>query len=319
MMTNCQDDELLSALSSAEDVLLESLRESRAREAAGLILSADFLLVATGAGMSAGAGLPTYRQYGRDGLSAAVATGVYSVSGEEMSYEDIASPQALREAPRSFHAFMTRFYNLAADAQPTRAYRSLRAWQDFLFPDRSFTFTSNVDGMHLRAGCAGVLECHGSNMRWQCAVPCTRQVWDVGCTVPGFRFPATAAPGRFGPPMCPTGDPLAAGEPSPMPIEEAAASFVRRCGAPPAGCDDAAAATAIVCPHCDGPARPAMLLFGEDHAALHELPEQASAWREWRQRLEAELACASQLPSTVHTLSTPPHANEDGCTRCCVG
>ena len=174
------DDEDIRALSAAELRLLHLMREERCHEAAALILAADFLLVATGAGMSVGCGLSTYRSYGADGSEVPVSTGVSDAEGTELRYEELASPEALRVAPRCFYAFTLGFYNATADAKPTAGYRTLAAWQQLLFaPEDSFVFTSNVDGMHLRAGSQQVAECHGSKMRWQCAAPCRQQVWDV--------------------------------------------------------------------------------------------------------------------------------------------
>ena len=179
------DDDDIRALSTAELRLLHLMREERCHEAAALILAADFLLVATGAGMSAGCGLKTYRSYSADGSEVPVSTGVSDAEGAELRYEELASPEALRVAPRCFYAFALGFYNAAADAKPTAGYRTLAAWQQLLFdPDDSFVFTSNVDGMHLRAGSQRVAECHGSKMRWQCAAPCRQQVWHAAESLP---------------------------------------------------------------------------------------------------------------------------------------
>ena len=179
------DDDDIRALSTAELRLLHLMREERCHEAAALILAADFLLVATGAGMSAGCGLKTYRSYSADGSEVPVSTGVSDAEGAEVRYEELASPEALRVAPRCFYAFALGFYNAAADAKPTAGYRTLAAWQQLLFdPDDSFVFTSNVDGMHLRAGSQRVAECHGSKMRWQCAAPCRQQVWHAAESLP---------------------------------------------------------------------------------------------------------------------------------------
>ena len=266
-----EEDELLRALSSAEDGLLDSLREDRARDAAAAIHAADYLLVATGAGMSAGAGMTVYRSYDRDGPSAASGTGIFR-SGQEVTYEELASPEALTRTPMDFHTFMTRFYNAAAEARPSAAYYSLRDWQRRLGRDRAFTFTSNVDGLHLRAGCDHVLECHGSKMRWQCATPCTEQVWDIHGASSDFRFPEAFAPGD--------GDEARTVAAVAADSTSATASFMAVCGErrqPP------------TCPHCHGPARPAVLLFGSDGAALYERPTQVAAWRDWRRRVEDDL------------------------------
>lgn len=315
-------DDGLRALSAAENKLMEQLLEGRIEAAAARICSADFLLVATGAGMSVGCGLTTYRS-SEDGLPA-LRSGVHDEDGSEVPYELLASPTALSETPTMFYDFMCRFYNAARDAQPSTAYRTLRALLDLHFPgERGFVFTSNVDGMHIRAGFEGrVFECHGSKMRWQCAEPCQRRTWDLGSVKPDFRFPigaeaaataATAAAAAVATRVA--GEAAAAGVAARV---DAAADEAADAGAEAGDeanspkrqrrLDDAAqrqlgdrvdasscaveaerfvescAATGRpICPACGGPARPAVLLFGADDAALYEEPGQLDAWSAWRQ------------------------------------
>ena len=169
-----EDDGDMRALASAECLLLDALREERCRTAASALLNADYMLLGTGAGMSVGCGLRTYKSYaalsegcfpGFDETLREIQTSV----GSCLPYEQVASPETLQQNPAAFHSFMTGFYNSARDTEPCPGYRILRAWQDFLFPDRSFTFTSNVDGMHARAGFTDLYECHGSKVRY---LPC---------------------------------------------------------------------------------------------------------------------------------------------------
>ena len=160
-------DDAMSALAAAESELLAGLRDGRCDKAAKAILEADYLWLGTGAGMSVGSGMGTYRAYSAQG-DAPQSTGLCRPDGSAYTYEELASPEALRRDPAAFHAFMGSFFNAAQDATPSPGYRTLRAWQDFLFPGRAFTFTSNVDGIHARAGFEKVLECHGSKMCVAC-------------------------------------------------------------------------------------------------------------------------------------------------------
>ena len=122
------DDDDMLALSAAELRLLHGLRDERCLKAAVLLLNADYLLIATGAGMSVGAGMSTYRAYGAAGeAETPLATGVSDAEGSELRYEELASSEALRVAPRCFYAFMLGFYNRAAAAQPSAGYRTLAA------------------------------------------------------------------------------------------------------------------------------------------------------------------------------------------------
>ena len=108
-------------------------------------------------------------------------------------------------------------------------------------------------------------------MRWQCAVPCTEQVWDVHGAAPDFRFPEE---------FVHDGDAVQVSASVALDSVAATTSFMALCSEhrkPP------------TCPHCGGPARPAVLLFGSDGAALYERSAQAQAWREWRRRAAAHL------------------------------
>ena len=304
------DDDDLRALSAAENKMLDQLLEGRIEDAAARLLSADFLLVATGAGMSVGCGLTTYRS--SDDGSTALRTGVHEEDGSEVPYELLASPTALAHTPTIFYDFMCRFFNAARDAQPSTAYRTLRALLDLHFPGgRGFVFTSNVDGMHLRAGFDGVFECHGSKMRWQCAEPCQGRTWDLGSARPGFRFPigaAAAAAAATAAAAARVAAAAAADEAADAGAGAAQAEAEgdgpkrqrlldgaeqRRLGGGGSGASPCATEAELFvescaatgrpsCPACGGPARPAVLLFGADDAALYEEPAQLDAWDAWR-------------------------------------
>ena len=138
----------LTALAEADSTLLDGLREDRCESAARLLLQADFMLCATGAGMSVGCGMSTYRTYSSTGEESAARVG--GDSGDDgdsdyagLLYEALASAETLRLDPAAFHAFMCSFFNDAQEARRTAGYRTLRAWQDCLFSSgRAFTFTS---------------------------------------------------------------------------------------------------------------------------------------------------------------------------------
>mmetsp|Transcript_12623 Transcript_12623/g.41122 ORF Transcript_12623/g.41122 Transcript_12623/m.41122 type:complete len:342 (+) Transcript_12623:214-1239(+) len=258
--------------------------------------------------MSVGCGMSTYRTYSSTGEESAARVGGSSGDDGDSDYagplyEALASAETLRLDPAAFHAFMCSFFNDAQEARRTAGYRTLRAWQDCLFSSgRAFTFTSNVDGMHLREGFARVFECHGSKMRWQCSKPCRDEVWDL-LLYPSFRFPSARpakrrrlqeqdeAPsaedsGAAAEGAAAEGGGLteAVSENSPSSAAASAARFV--------GQFDVGDATppAPSCPHCGSAARPAVLLFGEDYASRHEAGGQAEEWAAWKQRVLDALA-----------------------------
>ena len=64
-------------------------------------------------------------------------------------------------------------------------------------------------------------------------------------------------------------------------VAEATARFVRRCGETRPGealGGEARRGGAPACVHCGGPARPAVLLFGNDVAAIYGTPTSAACW-----------------------------------------
>ncbi|MEG0676747.1 MAG: NAD-dependent deacylase [Comamonas sp.] len=112
------------------------------------------LAVLTGAGISAESGVPTFR----DGGSAFWA---------QFKPEDMASEKGFRRDP----ALVWRWYQyrreLIAAVQPNAGHRALASWAG-RHPGRMTLITQNVDGLHQRAGSAGVLNLHGELMqdRW---------------------------------------------------------------------------------------------------------------------------------------------------------
>lgn len=108
--------------------------------------------VLTGAGVSAASGVPTFR--GEDGL------------WNRARVEDLATPEAFARDPKLVWEWYDWRRQLIAACPPNPAHHVLTAWS-LRFP--AFTLiTQNVDGLHERAGTAGVLRLHGS-------------IWDVSC------------------------------------------------------------------------------------------------------------------------------------------
>jgi NAD-dependent SIR2 family protein deacetylase len=104
------------------------------------------VLVLTGAGISTASGIPDYR--GRDG----VRRGKAPVQGPEFRKSD-----AVR---RRYWARSMVGYPTLARAAPNGAHQAIAALQaDGLL---GHLITQNVDGLHQRAGSAGVLELHGN-------------------------------------------------------------------------------------------------------------------------------------------------------------
>lgn len=104
----------------------------------------EYLVVLTGAGMSAESGIATFR--GAGGL------------WEGHRVEDVATPEAWVRDPE----LVTRFYNerrrAVWEAQPNKGHQQLADWQDRMHVQ---IITQNVDDLHERAGSRQVLHLHG--------------------------------------------------------------------------------------------------------------------------------------------------------------
>jgi NAD-dependent deacetylase len=113
--------------------------------------------VLTGAGMSAESGVPTFRD---------AQTGLWS----EFDPMQLASPEGFRANP----ALVWRWYawrrELVEQAQPNAGHVALAQAAKRFSP--LCVVTQNVDGLHQRAGSAGVIEIHGSLVRTRCADDC---------------------------------------------------------------------------------------------------------------------------------------------------
>lgn len=114
-----------------------------------------WLLVLTGAGISAESGLATFR--GAGGL------------WDGHPVEEVASPEGFAADP----ARVWRFYSMrrrdAAAAAPNAAHRALVTLEERL-GDRFLLVTQNVDGLHARAGSRRLVEIHGTLWRTRCSV-----------------------------------------------------------------------------------------------------------------------------------------------------
>ena len=113
------------------------------------------LVVLTGSGVSAASGIPTFRGAG-DGL------------WSRFRPEDLATPEAFARDP----ALVWQWYQwrraLIDAAEPNAAHIAIAALAKRL--PKVTLITQNVDGLHQRAGSAGVIEFHGNIHRNRCDV-----------------------------------------------------------------------------------------------------------------------------------------------------
>lgn len=140
-----------------------------------LILDSNtWLLVLTGAGVSAESGVPTFR--GMDGL------------WENHPIEDVASPDGFVKDPTLVWRFYSQRRAGAAAVKPNPGHDALVAWERHL-GDRFLLATQNVDGLHRRAGSERVVEMHGNLFKSRCS-QCRRSPFDDTTVYPEGTVPA---------------------------------------------------------------------------------------------------------------------------------
>jgi len=117
------------------------------------IFDDTFLLILTGAGISADSGIPTFRAAG----------GLWN----DHRVEDVASPDGFLRDPRLVWQFYSERRRDVLTAKPNAAHHALAAVEDRL-GDRFLLVTQNVDGLHAAAGSRAVIELHGAIDRVRC-------------------------------------------------------------------------------------------------------------------------------------------------------
>ncbi|HEX4870978.1 MAG TPA: NAD-dependent protein deacylase [Nevskiaceae bacterium] len=119
--------------------------------AAAALAGARRVLVITGAGMSADAGLPTYRGIG----------GLYEqdLTEDGLPIEEALSGAMLRARPALTWKYLAQIEQACRGVQPHAGHRALALMQSVI-PQLS-VLTQNIDGLHQAAGQREVIEIHG--------------------------------------------------------------------------------------------------------------------------------------------------------------
>jgi NAD-dependent protein deacetylase/lipoamidase len=123
------------------EALLERLRKS------------SYLLVLTGAGMSAESGIATFRD---------AQTGLWA----KYRPEDLATPQAFAANPARVWSWYEERREKVRDAEPHAGHFALVELESMV--PRLSIVTQNVDSLHQRSGAGNVIELHGNIMRSIC-------------------------------------------------------------------------------------------------------------------------------------------------------
>lgn len=117
-------------------------------------------MMITGAGISTGSGLGTYRGKG----------GLYTQLEEEigMPVEQFLSSQTLKQNPDLIWEYWMRHMGVVTEARPSKAHRAIAELAKRA--DNFLEVTQNVDGLSLKAGLSAdsLIELHGSFTRFKC-------------------------------------------------------------------------------------------------------------------------------------------------------
>ncbi len=113
-----------------------------------------WVLVLTGAGVSAESGIPTFR--GSNGL------------WENYPVEYVASPEGFKRDPALVWRFYSQRRAFAKTCSPNPGHFALRSLEDYL-GDHFLLVTQNVDGLHRKAGSQRLVELHGNLFTTRCS------------------------------------------------------------------------------------------------------------------------------------------------------
>jgi NAD-dependent deacetylase len=121
------------------------------RKAVSILRGARRVLVVTGAGISADAGLPTYRGVG--GLYDGVRT------EDGLPIEEVLSGEFFATRPELTWKYLHQIERVARGATPSAGHRVVAQMQDAF--DEVVVLTQNVDGLHRSAGTRNLIDIHG--------------------------------------------------------------------------------------------------------------------------------------------------------------
>ena len=133
--------------------MINSAAQDFLQQAADLILSAEYFVAFTGAGISTPSGIPDFRSAG---------SGLWTQSDPL----EVASLTAFRSHPERFFNWLRPLAQQIGSAQPNPAHLALAQLEQA--KRLKAVITQNIDGLHQRAGSQKVIEVHGSMSTLQC-------------------------------------------------------------------------------------------------------------------------------------------------------
>ena len=141
------------------------------------LIDTKYLLVITGAGISAESGIPTFR--GNDGL------------WQNYRAEDLATPWAFERNPEVVWRWYDWRRGIIGRAELNPGHLAIKQLEGLY--DDFFLITQNVDGLHGRTGTKNMVEIHGN-------------LWRSRCTKDGRTSMLMDVPLKSIPPICECGN-----------------------------------------------------------------------------------------------------------------
>ncbi|WP_240202673.1 Sir2 family NAD-dependent protein deacetylase [Burkholderia sp. LMG 13014] len=174
-----------------------TIAESDIARAARWIANADALIIAAGAGMSVDSRLPDFR--GSQGIW----TTLLPDNLHERDVPSFALETCFSDTPLKAWQFYGRALEICRSAVPHAGYGILLDWARAM-RHGAFVYTSNVDGQFQAAGFleAGIVECHGSLLHFQCARRCSPQIWSAPASMSNQTPPCCPRCGGLARPNC---------------------------------------------------------------------------------------------------------------------
>lgn len=111
-----------------------------------------FLLIITGAGISAESGIPTFR--GAEGL------------WKNYRAEELATPEAFERDPETVWQWYDWRRGIIGKAEPNSGHMAIKELENMF--NNFLLITQNVDGLHGRSGIKNMVEIHGNLWRVRC-------------------------------------------------------------------------------------------------------------------------------------------------------
>lgn len=121
---------------------------------AEILRKANYVVVLTGAGVSAESGIPTFR--GENGL------------WRNYRAEELATPYAFTRNPQLVWEWYEWRRDIIRKAEPNPAHYAIKEMEEAI--ENFFLITQNVDNLHRKAGNRKLVEFHGNIFREKCTV-----------------------------------------------------------------------------------------------------------------------------------------------------